>query len=378
MDVLTSRTDYRGGQLQAPISERHNGVQIRRVRNPGFGRDSYLGRFVDYLCFFIPAFLRTLFGKRRDVVVFLTTPPLLSMLGPPLKLFRGQTYGIWSMDLHPDTEEALLFSGNPWFFTPLHGIKNASLRVADFVVDLGPFMKRRLGAKGVPENRLYTIPVWNKREEVRPVPDEQNPLIEELGLEDKFVVMYSGNAGYAHRFNEVKEAMRQLSGHQDIVFLFVGSGPRRAELEAFAQKEGIPNFQYRDYFSREQLAYSLSVADLHLITLKAPMAGIAAPGKLYGVLAAGRPALMVGPRDSEPGHTIEQHGVGTVVDYQEADDPVQEVTEAILTAYRRPDELREVGTRAREVFLEVFSDEVTLPQWEELLRSEAADGRRGT
>src|SRR5690625_5291579 len=111
-------------------------------------------------------------------------------------------------------------------------------------------MKRRLMKRGVDDARLHTIPVWSRAEEVEPVDEAENPLMEELGLRGKFVVMYSGNAGVVHRFQEVCEGMRRLKDDEDIFFLFVGAGPRRAEIEQFAAEHRVTNFRYLDYFDR--------------------------------------------------------------------------------------------------------------------------------
>lgn len=374
VDVLTSSARYEGGGLAAPEKETLRGVRVRRVSVPGFGRDSHLGRILDYAGFFAAALARLLFGERYDLVVYLTTPPLLPVLGLVGRLARGQSYAVWSMDLHPEAEEALgIYPEDAWYASALAALSDLSYRRADFVVDLGPVMKERIEGKGVPRERMHTIPVWNDADRVHPVPRSENPLIEEFGVEDRFVVMYSGNAGLGHRFEEVLRAMERFAGHPDIFFLFVGDGPRRQEIEEFTSAAGITNFAYHDYVDRELLSYSLSVAHVHLITLKSEMAGIAAPGKLYGILAAGRPALMVGPERSEPGHVIREYGVGTVVEPTDTGESVKAICEEIESAWRNQARCEDVGERARRVFVERFSSEVVLEQWEELLRDRLAD-----
>src|SRR5205823_7028581 len=91
-------------------------------------------------------------------------------------------------------------------------------------------------------------------------------------------------------------------------------GPRRTEIEQFARDNGIRNFQYRGYFGREELRYSLSVGDVHLISLRKPFVGISVPGKLYGIMASARPALFVGPRECESAVTILGAACGDVVE----------------------------------------------------------------
>jgi glycosyltransferase involved in cell wall biosynthesis len=288
---------------------------------------------------------------------------------------RGQDYGIWSMDLHPDAEVAvgMLDAGRP-LTRALHALNDRTYRRADFVVDLGPYMKQRLRNKGVSDDRLHTIPVWNKKDEVYPIPDEENPLVEKVGLGDKFVVMYSGNAGLGHRFDEVLAAMKHFDGHPEVYFLFVGSGPRKDEIIEFAEAHNLSNFEYLEYFPREQIKYSLSLADVHLLTLYNSMAGIAVPGKLYGILAAGKPVLMLGPEASDSGETILEHDVGMVVDPHRADDPTHRFVEAVEALYENEERRTKMGTRGREVFLDHFEQEVCCEQWAGLLSRKTRNG----
>jgi len=374
--VLCSAGHYLSGSMDVPMEETHNGVHIHRVRATAFGRDSVLGRLTDYASFFLQVLWRVLTGPRYDYVVTLTTPPLIAVVGTLARMVRGQDYGIWSMDLHPDAEVAVGMLGSDRVLTRLlHALNDWAYRRAELVVDLGPYMKRRLRDKGVPDDRLHTIPVWNKKEEVYPIPDDENPLVEEVGLEDRFVVMYSGNAGLGHRFEEVLAAMKHFDGHPEIFFLFVGSGPRKEEIVAFAEEHDLSNFRYLPYFPREQIKYSLSLADVHLLTLKNDMAGIAVPGKLYGILAAGKPVLMLGPEASDSGETILEHDVGVVVDPRREETPSRAVIEAVEALHADEARREELGTRGRQVFLDHFEQRVCCAQWEELLtRKTAAAG----
>jgi glycosyltransferase involved in cell wall biosynthesis len=366
--VLCSAGHYLSGSMDVPLEETHNGVHIHRVRATAFGRGSVLGRLTDYASFFLQVLWRVLTGPRYDSVLTLTTPPLIALVGTIARLVRGQSYGIWSMDLHPDAEVAVGMLGPDQTLTRLlHALNNWAYRRADFVVDLGPYMKRRLRDKGVVDDRLRTIPVWNKKDEVYPIPDEENPLVNEVGLEDRFVIMYSGNAGLGHRFDEVLAAMKHFDGHPEIFFLFVGSGPRKKEIVAFAEERDLSNFRYMSYFPREQIKYSLSLADVHLLTLYNDMAGVAVPGKLYGILAAGKPVLMVGPEASDSGETILEHDVGTVVDPQGRADAPDRLIEAIETLYANPERRAEMGDRGRRVFLDHFEQRVCCEQWAGLM-----------
>jgi colanic acid biosynthesis glycosyl transferase WcaI len=365
--VLTSRGRYLAGKLESPLEEIRNGVSIHRAKATHFGRGSHLGRLADYATFYARVFKRLLSGPRYDLVVVLTTPPLLSAAAALAHRLRGLPYAVWSMDLHPDAEFALgMLRPKSPAGRILEALNRWGYRQADLVVDLGQCMKARLRQKGVMEDRLRTVPVWSRADEVLPVPHAENPLRQELGLDGKFVVMYSGNAGLAHRFDEVLGAMELLREHEAIEFVFVGGGPRRAEIEAAIAERGLKNARYLDYFPREQLRYSLPLGDVHLLTLREDMAGIAVPGKLYGVMAAGRPLLMVGPKGAESARTIERERIGAVV---EPSHPAGArcLANHILALYADPEEARRAGDRARAAFLAHYEQSVACAQWSDLL-----------
>jgi glycosyltransferase involved in cell wall biosynthesis len=367
VEVLTGRGKYVAGKVAAPAHEVRNGVRIRRLRTTAFGRGSHLGRVIDYLSFYVRVLAALVFGAKRDGVLFLTTPPLLGFLGAIARLIRGQRYGVWSMDLHPDAEVAsgMLRAGS----LPakvLEWMNATGYRHADFVVDLGPYMKQRIVEKGVAAERTHTVHVWSAKEEIIPTPRERNPLIDELQLRDKFVVMYSGNAGIVHDFDGICEAMRLLKNDPRIHFLFVGNGPRRAQIEEYVQANGIENFEYRDYFSRDELKYSLSVADVHLISLRSPFVGISVPGKLYGIMASARPALFVGPTGCESAETITEARCGAVID------PAEDEAGARLAAWIRrlesePQLGREFGAAGRRAFERVYEREVNCQNFGQII-----------
>jgi glycosyltransferase involved in cell wall biosynthesis len=209
--------------------------------------------------------------------------------------------------------------------------------------------------------------VWSHDVQPDGVGRASNALASELGIRDEFVVMYSGNAGLAHRFEEVLDAMDRLRDDPGMEFVFVGGGPRKAEI--LGRAGAIRNFRYIDYRPRRDLADSLTLADVHLLTLRGDMAGLVVPVKLYGIMAAGRPVVMVGPRGSESGRTIEEAGIGHVIDPDEEGPAAGERLVETLRALRDdPAERRRMGDRAREAFRARFERGVCCDEWERVIR----------
>ena len=355
--VLASRGPYSAGRRRAPVRERRNGVDVHRAGGTSFGRGRHAGRIADYAAYYVRVLARLLAGRRYDGVVFLTTPPLLSVVGWIARALRGQPYAVWSMDLHPDAEVAAGMIGERSVAARLlHALNSRGYRHADFVVDLGPYMRRRIVAKGVRPDRAHTVHVWSAGEVIAPVERARNPLARALGLEDRFVVMYSGNAGVVHEFGPVLRAMELLRDDPRVYFLFVGGGPQRARIETFARERGIGNFSYRDYFSREELRHSLPLGDVHLVSLRESFAGIAVPSKVYGAMAAARPIVFVGPPASEPAEVVAGAGCGVVVDTAGAD-PGLQLAEAIAALAADPAACTSLGAAGRRAFLREYDRE---------------------
>jgi glycosyltransferase involved in cell wall biosynthesis len=346
--VLCGQGAYRPGAEPLAATEIRNGVHIHRVPTTSLGRRSTLTRMIDYLSFYARAVVKAFRLPRFDVVVTLTTPPIIGLIGTLLRRVRRSQHVYWSMDLHPDASLALgrMSIANP-VVAALAWLSDSVYRQADRVVALGPYMADRVLAKGVRKERLVHVPVWSRSDEIYPIHRTGHPLRASLGIGDEFIAMYSGNLGLAHAFEEFLEAARRLRERKDIVFLYVGHGPRLAEVVNAQRSEGLENIRFLDYFPRDQLHASLSLADVHLISLRREMTGIVVPGKLYGAMASGRPALLVGPEHCEPADTIRRTKCGMTV--RQGD--VAGLVDALLRLAGDRDLVEEMGARGRTAFL---------------------------
>jgi len=371
VEVLASRTGYDAGPIAAPKEEVRNGVRVKRVSTTAFGRGTYVGRIIDYASFYLAVLVKLLFGREYGGVVFLTTPPLIALVGCIARTLRGQRYGIWSMDLHPEAEIAAGMVPERSVLTRvLAWLDGCAYRNADFVVDLGSYMRARVQQKGVAPDRSHTVTIWGGRSDNTPS-NGANPLATHLQLQDRFVVMYSGNAGIVHDFGAILEAMRVLRDDPRMFFLFVGDGPRRREVEAFARQEAIENFSYLDYFPRHLLPYSLSVADVHLISLRHEFVGVSVPSKLYGAMAAARPIVFVGPSRCETADAIRAARCGVVIDPADGGDAAagQRVA-GILRSWADPQSGCELlGERGRWAFTQRYDHRLSCAKFANILAS---------
>lgn len=288
------------------------------------------------------AALLSLAGARADLNVFMTQPPLFSAWGRRLEAIRRQPYACIVMDLYPwVATEAGVLPRNGGLTTKLEKLSARALRQARSVIVIGRCMAERIESLGVQADRIHIVPNWADIDVVRPVAPRENRLRRVLGLGDAFVVMYSGNMGVAHSFDEVLAAAETLRADPGVAFVFIGDGSRKREVEAAARR--LPNVKILGYQPVEELSHSLSLGDVHYVSLRRGFEGLVVPSKAYGAFAAGRPILYQGSDTGEIARVIDEEGVGKVVQPGDGAGLVDGILEMRAETSRRI----EAGTRAR-------------------------------
>lgn len=305
-DVTILATDTGG----VPKISSRNGVRIFRAGGL-FSRKSTLLRAVSYACMIPWLLIRALMLPRTDFIVTMTDPPMLAAIGPLLAFFKKNKIIHWAQDIYPEVAEELGVLPSGIIARGLREVSSFALQRYDAVVSIGRCMSQRLIARGIPSEKIHLIPNWAPA--IVPRDKFNNPFRRQQGLEGEFVVAYSGNMGLAHDFDAILTAAESLRGRH-IVFLMIGEGPRRAEVQREAVSRGLDNMRFLPSQPPDKLSESLSAADAHLVTMRPPLCGLVVPSKFYGVLAAGRPCLFVGPKESEVAMSLSEQGAGMVID----------------------------------------------------------------
>jgi glycosyltransferase involved in cell wall biosynthesis len=361
--VITSNSYYAvTGAL--PRRDTHAGVRIIRVASTHFGRATVLGRLMDYASYVVGAVIAVAGSPRGSIFVGLTDPPLvalIALLGARLK--RGRTV-CWVQDLFPDVAISLgTFREGGLVARTARWIARFVEDRCDLLVALGPAMKRRLEEHGVRCERVQVIHNWADSSSIRPVEPSANPFVIEHGLAERFVVLYSGNAGRAHTFDAVVEAMRALSADDRFAFVFIGGGHRMPELREAARRQALTNVRFLDYVPRAQLAYSLSAASVSLVTEDPRVIGQMLPSKTYAILASGRPIVFVGSAASDVATIINESQAGLAV----SPDRPSDVVDALVALHDDHDLHRAMSRRARHAAESVFDRSIATRAWSETL-----------
>ncbi len=350
--VVTGRPSY---DPAYPVSsrglvsrERHRRVKVARVWSTQFDRSAGMaGRVSNYATYLGSSLLGAFRADRPDIVLALTDPPPIGLIGLGLARLWRAPFVLVSKDVFPEVAIVLGHLSDRRLIGALRRLSGALFRSADRVVSIGRDMDSRLLERGVPRHRISTIHDWADGSVVRPL-DGPSVLRAERGWDDRFVVMHSGNVGLSQSLGSLVDAADRLRSETDVVFAIVGEGAAKGTLQAKVRRRRLDNVEFLPTQPYETLSDSLGAADVHVVGLRRGLAGYIVPSKVYGILAAGRPYLAAVEAGAEPALIAKEHGCGIRVG---PDDP-DALAEGILRM--RDSDLGEMGRNARKALEERF------------------------
>lgn len=347
----------------------HDGVTVHRTG----GSNTVAGTF-DRL----GSYARFIRGARRelarlvspgDLVVLKTDPPMLSAFATGLAVKRGALVCQWVQDIYPEIVSAHQGAWLAPLLVPLRVWRDAAWRRSARCVVVGTDMLLPVRAAGVAPGRVRHLPNWAPRELEQPAGEEElRQIRREWQVEDKFVVLYSGNLGRVHEFATGLDAATRLRDDPGIVFVFVGGGPRLAEVKTAAQTAGLTNVRFFPATPRARLAAGLAAAEAHLVTLRPGFETLVFPSKLAGILASGRPALFVGARHCGLARFVATERCGIAIATGDGDGLAQALSRLRADSSARA----ESGAAARAAYERHFRFAAAVENWDRLLHEIAA------
>jgi colanic acid biosynthesis glycosyl transferase WcaI len=302
--VITGRRGYDDPQLVFPRHERWRKIEIFRVRSMTASKTSRWRRALNFASFLVACAFHLAFMQRQDVVIALTSPPLISWLASWFTRLKGGRLIFWVMDLNPDEAIAAgWLRADSSMAKLLAKLLMSSMQHAGKIVVLDRFMKERLLLKGISPDRIEVISPWSQ-EAVHFDQQGREDFRRDHGLTEKFVVMYAGNHSPCHPLDTLLEAAARLARHDEMAFCFVGGGSEQRKVKAFASANSLKNIHCLPYQPLDDLSGVLSAADLHVVIMGEAFVGIVHPCKIYNILTIGTPFLYLGPKESHMGDII--------------------------------------------------------------------------
>lgn len=359
--------------------ENINGVDILRIRVPEFSKTNTMSRIKNILAYFFGAMIATFKVGKQDYVLSISQPPILGgLLGVWGKWMKHAKYIYNIQDFNPEQVLAVNFSKNKLITGAMMFFDKFSCRQSNLIItvgrDLVQTVHNRFNGKKVPKTVM--INNWIDEKKIYPV-EENHPEVvafkEKYGLQDKFVIMYSGNIGL---YYDLENLMKVIEGvkpgtktddGREIVFAFVGSGSVLDKLVSYKEEKHMDNVVFIPYQDKDDLIYSLNAGDVHWCVNAKGIKGVSCPSKYYGIAAAAKSVLAVLEKDSEIRCIIEETEGGLCAepgDYETVAANLQWFIENAGTG-----KVAEMGIRSRENLVQNLTRDVSVRKYaEEILK----------
>jgi glycosyltransferase involved in cell wall biosynthesis len=352
--TYTSARAYDDPSIKFPRREVLDGVQVRRTPLSSFGKSRIAIRMLGGLIFVAQVALRGLFVRNLGGILVSTSPPFAPLAALFIRFFRRVPVTYWAMDINPDQVIAMGHATPRSRAVKLFNwLNRKTLSSADAVVTLDRFMGNRLDQKVPIADKLAVMPPWPHEAHLQTVEHADNPFRKDHGLTEKFVIMYSGNISPAHPVDTLLDAAKRIETElPNVLFLFIGGGLGKQRIEQFVEQEKVGNVRTLPYQPLEMLKYSLSAADVHLVSMGNDMVGIVHPCKIYGAMTVGRPVLVLGPTESHAGEIVSAFNCGWQVPHGDVDRAVAVIHDMVAAT---SEQRQAMGDKARSAIQQQFS-----------------------
>ncbi|MEM9244645.1 MAG: WcaI family glycosyltransferase [Cyanobacteria bacterium P01_F01_bin.153] len=371
MPNYPQRRIYEGYRGKVYMTEHRNGVRVDRcyvwIRpKPGLvTRMALDGSFV------FTSFARSLFGWRPDIILFASPPLPVSIPAWLLGKLKGCPVVLNLQDILPEAAVHTGLIRNEKAIKIFEALENFAYKRATHVSVIAEGFVDNLIGKNVPEKKISLIPNWVNTNFIYPMA-KHNSFREEHGLQNNFVVMYSGNIALTQGLETVVNASALLKEHPDvdniqrqnsIKFVIVGEEKALKKLEDYCRDRQVLDYVLLLPFQpRERLPEMLAAADVGLIVQKSNVVAFNMPSKTQVLLASGRAIIASVPRSGTAARAVRSSEGGLVV---EPESP-QALLDAVLTLANDRDRTTTLGKYGRAYAEKTYSFESALNAYEAL------------
>ena len=375
VDVLTTFPHYEGFRTVPQYRRRLLAREpigddvVTRVWAFASGRKQNMKhRLANYVSFnALATAVASLSTRRPDVVLANSGSFFTGVTGAALRLLRGAPFIYNVQDIYPDVPVRAGQLTNAAAIRNLERIESFMYRRAARITVISREQRTVLLGKGVPDVKLTVIPNFVDTDFIRPLPRD-NEFSRAHGLADKFVIAYGGNLGYAYDFDTLLECAARLRDRPDIVFLLIGDGVLKADLEKKIATAGLDNVRMLPFQPAAQLPEVRAATDVQISLYRRGAAMASLPSKIYEIMASARPALIAAEPGTELWDLVEQNDCGICVHPENSN----ELLQAILHLADDRSIGHTLGFNGRSAVQKNFSRDVAADRYARLI-SELAD-----
>lgn len=342
--------------------ERMGDVEVLRVQGIPFNKAGPSGRAVGHLALSAALTLAGLRSGRPDVIWAYLPPLTLGLTCSILGALWRVPFVSNVQDLYPKALADLGLVTNRAVLRLMEWIATLTYRRAAHLVVHSEGNLEYLCRRGVPRERVSVVPNWVDSAAITPR-DRLNGFRKTLGIGDKLLVLYAGVMGYAQDMDVIVDAAHRLSGRDDVVFVLVGDGVRKADAQAKVQSLQLSNVIFLPLQAPDVYSQLVSAADMALVTLRREVATPVVPAKTLSIMAAARPVVAALPAGNDTIGLIEAARCGVWVPAGNG----AALAGAILGLCEAPDRRERLGLAGRRYVMQWLDREVVIKQCEQVM-----------
>lgn len=344
-----------------------NEINIIRVRVPEFDKKNKKSRIKNLMAYFINAIIATKGLEKFDYIYSISQPPILGgLLGVIGKKLKGGKFIYNIQDFNPEQTMAVGYAKNKIVLKLAMALDKFNCKHSDEVIVVGRDMQETLGkrfkGKNIPQNVF--INNWIDEKNIYPIECDNEKIVnfkKKYNIEDKFIIMYSGNIGLYYDLENLIKVIEKFKDRDEIIFAFVGDGTIKNDIEKFVKQHNMKNVRFIPYQRKEDLVYSLNVADVHWVVNAKGIKGVSVPSKLYGVMAVGKYVLGVLDEGSEARKIVEEAKCGICIepgDYKKVYEKINEIIEI-------KEKINDIGLSGRKYLEENLTKKISINKYKE-------------
>jgi glycosyltransferase involved in cell wall biosynthesis len=345
--IVASDLNYQTGQRTVErtglfAEQIIDGVRILRAYIfPALHR-SYFWRIISFLSFMFSSVWTALTVKDADIIMG-TTPPIFQAVSAwVVALIRQKPFLLEVRDLWPEFGVSMGVLKNPILISLARWLENFLYTRATHILVNSPAYKEYMLGKGMPENKITYIPYGTDVDMFNPNVDGSSVRMN-LGLENKFVVLYAGALGQANDIDTILRAAERLNHESQIRFVLFGDGKERSRLEAESKRMNLTNVIFAGVCPKKEMPLVIASSNVCLAILQdVPMFRTTYPNKVFDYMAAARGTVLV--IDGVVRDVIESSGGGVFVQ----PDNDEQLASTILELSNDPQRVKQMGLNARD------------------------------
>ncbi len=318
IDIANAYADegYNVSVIAGRIVKRNHDLRkgIKQIKTIVYNRKSTFQRLYTWIFASLQMLFIVWFRLRKHELLIVSNPPFASLL----PFFFCNKFNLLVYDIYPDNLfELNILSRNSLVVKLWQKANRKVFSRANRIITITEGMKEVI-QKYVKNKNVELISIWTDNDFLVPIPKNGNPFLTMHNLQNKFVVMYSGNIGISNDIEKLLKIAKKIK-REDIIMVIVGEGSRKSYIESLIKSDSIANCIILPWQEVSMLPFSLSASDLSVIILGKNISKLALPSKLYSLLSVGSPILCISSQDSDLSSFIMTHDIGKSFNHEMED-----------------------------------------------------------